>query len=343
MSGRRARPRSRTPRPSGRRASGRERSVIVTDAITGRRDAAHLEGLLDREEGGLRVEGVEGRLDEQEVRAAVEEARAPARGRPPRARRRSPRGPRGRSRPARSRAVLLVGPSAPATQHDRPGSRPSHRPRLPARAPGGRDVDVVDERLGAVVGLGDARLPLNGVRLDDVGPGGKVLAGGRPRRRRAGSGSAARGSPLTSRVPVAQRAPAVFLLGQPARLQQGPHRPVDDEDPPLQLTQAARRTAGRGLESPQPCSLAGRLPIAARCQAPRRSPIALSRRLRRLCRPPRCHPEELQPSRARRGRNLGGSLSPSGMTEDQAVSAGVSVGGVTVGGVGEGSGGGAES
>ena len=149
-------------------------------------EAAHLEGALDREESGLRVESVEGGLHEQQVGPAVEEAqgllvvdllelgeRHPAR----------PgvvhvAGQRGRpvGRPERARHP---GHAPVLLRHD-PVDRPASRARR-------RDVDVVGQRLGAVVGLRDPRA-VERVRLDDVGPGRQVLAVGGGRRRRGGSG-----------------------------------------------------------------------------------------------------------------------------------------------------------
>ena len=52
-----------------------ERSVIVPEIITGRRDAARLgEHLVDREDRRLGVQRVEDRLDQEEVGAAVDQA-----------------------------------------------------------------------------------------------------------------------------------------------------------------------------------------------------------------------------------------------------------------------------
>ena len=108
---------------------------------------------------------------------------------------------------------------------------------LPRRARR-RDVQVVDERLGAVVGLRDA-VGVEGVGLDDVGPGRQVLA-----VRGLDQVGPAQVQELVVALdvlrPAAQPLAPVLVLGQPVGLQQRPHRPVDDEDPPLQLTHELR-------------------------------------------------------------------------------------------------------
>ena len=93
-----------------------ERSVIVPEIITGRRDAAGGEDFLAGENRRLGVERVEDRLDQDDVGAAVDQARAIARHR---------RFVRSSNVTARKpglltsgdiEAVRLVGPSAPATK-----------------------------------------------------------------------------------------------------------------------------------------------------------------------------------------------------------------------------------
>jgi hypothetical protein len=197
-------------------------------------EAASLEGPLDREEGGLRVEGVEGGLHEQEIGPAVEEAqgllvvgllelgeRHPSGSgvvHVARQRRRLVRRPERAGHP-RDAALLL--------RHD-PVDRLAGRPRR-------RDVDFVRERLGAVIRLRDAR-GVERVRLDDVGPGRQVL----PVRGLDHVGATQVQQlvvALDLARPVVEALAAILLLREPVRLQQRPHRPVDDEDPALQLTQ----------------------------------------------------------------------------------------------------------
>ena len=75
--------------------------------------------------------------------------------------------------------------------------------------------------------------------------------------------------------PPAQPLAPVLVLGQPVGLQQRPHRPVDDEDPPLQLTHELRIPRAEILshsksvyqpwsETPKPTAVAGRPRVVRR-------------------------------------------------------------------------------
>ena len=70
-------------------------------------------------------------------------------------------------------SVRFVGPIAPATKRGRSGVRAVQRVGRVAREPRRRDVQLVDDRLEAVVGLRDRRR-VEGVGLDDVGAGLEV-------------------------------------------------------------------------------------------------------------------------------------------------------------------------
>ena len=136
--------------------------------------AVLLEQRLDREDRGLRVEGVEDRLDEEQVGAAVEQAAAGLLVR---------------------RHQLVVGHVAGGrvvdVGRDRGGAggRPEgagdvarlvgrplgHRVAHAAGEPGGLEVELVGQLLHAVVGQGD-RVGVERVGLEDVGAGLEVLA-----------------------------------------------------------------------------------------------------------------------------------------------------------------------
>ena len=137
--------------------------------------AALLEQRLDREDRGLGVEGVEDRLDEEQVR------------------RRRRRRPLAASRYAATSwskvtlrapgsltsgeidAVRVVGPSAPATYRGLSGVRAVTSSATRAGQPRRLEVELVGELLHAVVGQRD-RVGVEGVGLDDVGAGLEVLA-----------------------------------------------------------------------------------------------------------------------------------------------------------------------
>ena len=145
----------------------------VTEAMIGTRRSPFVEQLLDGEQRGLQVQDVERRLGEQDVDAAVDEA---------------PRllVIRGRASPRTSSAAPRVGDVAGHRGHavgraDGPGHEARaprvarrHRVGGAARDPCRGDVQLVGELLEAVVGEGDA-VGVEGVRLDDVGAGEKVL------------------------------------------------------------------------------------------------------------------------------------------------------------------------
>ena len=167
--------------------------------------AALLEQRLEREDRGLGVEGVEDRLDQQQVGAAVDEAAGllevgldqPVVGDVALARVVDVRRDRARwcwsGRARRS-------PSAAGR-----ASR-GHRVAGLAGQPGRLDVHLVGEVLHAVVGLGDP-LRAEGVGLDEVGAGLEVLPVDRRGSRRAGLRLSRSELPRTSCVQSANRSP----------------------------------------------------------------------------------------------------------------------------------------
>ena len=85
--------------------------------------AALLEERLEREDRGLGVQGVEDRLDQQEVGAAVDQPAGLPRGRPPTSSSKVTLRAPGSLTSGEMDAVLGVGPSEPATKRGRSGGR----------------------------------------------------------------------------------------------------------------------------------------------------------------------------------------------------------------------------
>ena len=212
---------------------------------------AHAELLLqapDREDRGLGVEGVEDRLDEEDVGAALEQAGGRlAVGRLELL----PRGvPRGRVVDVRRERGRPVG--RPQRSGDVAGAgrvRPLRFVGRGAGEAGRRDVHLADDVVAqAVVGLGDAG---RGERVggDDVGPGGKV---GRVRRlhgRRLRQAEEVVVAPHVTRV-IGEARPAEVALAEAVALEHRPHRPVEDENPVREEPGEARQPgAARGGRS----------------------------------------------------------------------------------------------
>ncbi len=156
--------RERPPAPVGDRHRDHERQRL----------AGRLADLVDRDERGLRVQRVEDRLDEQDVGAAVDEpadllgVRVLQLIEGDRAYRRVVDVRRDRQRPV----------GRPDRAGHEPGLLRRARRVLVGRGPGeprGGDVDLVHERLQAVVALGDG-VRVERVGLDDVGARLEVLA-----------------------------------------------------------------------------------------------------------------------------------------------------------------------
>ena len=127
-----------------------------------------------------------------------------------------------------SDSVRLVGPIAPATNRGRSGVRAVQAPRRLAREPRRRHVQLVDERLEAVVGLRDGGA-VERARLDDVGAGLEVRVvdaaddvGPRQHEQVVVALQVARvgGEPLAAEVG----------LGEAVALHHRAHRAVEDED-----------------------------------------------------------------------------------------------------------------
>ncbi len=195
--------------------------------------AAFVERAHDARERRLGVEGVEGGLDQQQVHAAVDQAQ-------------------GLLVVGRFELGIAHGPSAGVVDVARERGRLVRRPERTgdparpvrlrgrgrvdslARGAGGGDVDVVDERLGAVVGLRDA-VGVERVGLDDVRARGQVFAVGGLHEIRPAQVQELVVALDVLRPALEPLAPVV-LLGQPMGLQQRAHRPVDDEHTPLELS-----------------------------------------------------------------------------------------------------------
>ena len=194
-------------------------------------DAPFLEDVLDGDERRLGAEGVEDRLEQEDVRAAVEE--------PPhldlvrRAHLVERGGAVGRVVDVGRDRQRAVGRAHGAGDE----ARPVRRFRVPLV--GGRprqlrtlEVDVVDRVLERVVGLRD-RGPAEGVRLDDVGAGGEILVM---------DGADDVGPRKDEHVAVPAEVPRVIRealaaeigFRQLVALNHRPHRAVEDEDAALE-------------------------------------------------------------------------------------------------------------
>ena len=125
--------------------------MIVTEIISGSRDALLLEHVLDRDDAGLGVQRVEDRLEQQQVDAAVDQAAHLLLDTRRAARRTSMPRNAGLLTSGEIDSVRLVGPIEPATKRGRSGVL--RRPLVGGRArqPRAFDVQLVDERLEPVV------------------------------------------------------------------------------------------------------------------------------------------------------------------------------------------------
>ncbi len=219
---------------------------MVPETMTGQRRAALLEQRLQREDRRLGVQGVEDRLDQQHVRAAVDQAAGLA---------------------AVGLDELVEGDVAGArvvhVGRDRRrlagrAQRPDDVPRLVRGArghlvarlagePGRGHVELVGELLHAVVGEGDRR-GVEGVRRDQVGAGVEVLAVDRGDQVRRGDAEQVVVALHVGR-PVGEPLTAVARLVRPVPLDRRAHGAVEDEDALLeersQLRRGVRARSGR--------------------------------------------------------------------------------------------------
>ncbi len=149
-----------------------------------------------------------------------------------------------------SESVTLSGPTEPATKRFGPSAAASRAIRAPST------FMLVDRVLEPVVGLAD-RGRRERVRGRDVGAGVEVARGaisetisGCVRLRRSGS-------PLTSRVVVAEPLAAVVLLAEPAPLEQHAPGAVEHDDPLVEQRSQSRL----GLRSSGTSVIAQRGPV----------------------------------------------------------------------------------
>ena len=190
-------------------------------------DAFLLEDVLDGEDAGLGVQGVENRLEQQNVRAAVNQAaHLFLVGEPERVERRRAEG-----------RIVDIGRDrqGPVGRTERSGDEPRAIGglRQPLVAGGTRDpraleVQLVGERLQGIVGLHDRRAAER-VRLDDVGAGGEVLLvdfANHVGPRQAEQVVVA----LEVLGVIAKAFAAKVLLGQVVSLDHRAHRAVEDQD-----------------------------------------------------------------------------------------------------------------
>ena len=190
--------------------------------------AALLEHRLDGEDRRLGVQGVEDRLDEDQVRPTVEQAV----------------GGLGVRRHelveghVAGAGVVDVGRDGrrPRGRAERAGDVPLLVRRLrgrlvgdPAGEPGGLEVELVGQLLHAVVGQRD-RVGVEGVGLDDVGAGGEVLAVDRRDDVRLGDRQQVVVALEVAR-PVREALAAVARLRGPVALDRRAHGAVDHQDP----------------------------------------------------------------------------------------------------------------
>ena len=211
---------------AGQRAPGRVGDGAGNDQRQPR--AARGEGLLDREQRRLGVQRVEHRLDQQQIDAAFQQAARPPRRRPRTSSSKLIARKPGSLTSGEMDAVLLVGPSTPATKRGCPACAPATRaPRRVARRGRGA-VQLARQRLHAVVGQRD-RGRVEGVGLDDVGAGREVLrvdVADQPRLREREQVVVA----AQLARPVAEARAAVVLLGKPRALDHGAHGAVQQQD-----------------------------------------------------------------------------------------------------------------
>ncbi len=189
------------------------------------------EHLVDRDHRRLPVQRIEDRLDEQQIAAAVEKA----------AHLFLVRLAQLVERDRAKRRVVDVGGDRErlVRRPDRTcgEARAVWRPRRPFGArllgeTGAPDVELVGNRLEAVIGLGDGRA-VERVGLDDVAAGVEVLAVN------AGDGV---GTRQHEKIVVALEIPRVVLealaaevrFREVAALDHRPHRAIEDEDPLLE-------------------------------------------------------------------------------------------------------------
>jgi hypothetical protein len=187
-----------------------------------------LEQRLAGEDRRLGVEGVEDRLDEQQVGAALDEAAgllevggdelvvgdvALAR----------VVDVRGDGRRAVRRAEGAGDVARPV------GRALGHRVALGARDPGGGEVHLVGELDHVVVAQAD-RVGVEGVGLDEVGAGREVLAVDAGDDVGRGEDQQVVVAAQVAR-PVGEAVAAEVLLGEPVPLDHRAHRAVEDEDP----------------------------------------------------------------------------------------------------------------
>jgi hypothetical protein len=209
----------------------------------GQAEATRLEDLVDRDEGGLRVQRVEDRLDEQEVDVAVDE---------------------GLDLLAIGGAELVEGDAAGGRIVDVGGDRERLRRRAEGagdearlrrilrgpgvggfpRDPGRGEVQLADGRLEAVIGLGDG-VRAEGVRLGDVRAGLEIEVVDL-----ADHVGAVQAEELVVALQVAgvvlEELTPEIGLGQPVALDHRAHRPVEDEDPLGEQAFEGREALGAG-------------------------------------------------------------------------------------------------
>ena len=191
-----------------------------------------LEHLLDGDQRGLGVERVEDGLDQQQVDAALDQSPdLLGVGRPHLLER---DGAERRVVHVRRDREGAVGRPQVARDEARAPGEPCH-PRVchAARELRRRDVQLEDDRLEVVVGLGDGRRR-EGVGLDDVGAGVQVglVDGGDDVRPREDQQIVV---PLQIVRMTGEARAAVVLLAEAVTLDHGPHRSFEDQDAAVEL------------------------------------------------------------------------------------------------------------
>ena len=209
--------------------------------------------------------------------------------------------------------MRLVGPSAPATKRRRPSSFSAATARL-AREPRAFAVELVDDRLEAVVGLGD-RGGREGVGLDDVGAGAEIVQVDVADRVGLGQDEQVVVA-LEVLAVVAEALAAEVGLRQLERLDLGPHGAVEHQDalcggfarrpampsPTDRTTEGGSKSASRFCRSTRRRTEAmARAPRSGRCTSPAAG-CAASRADGRSRRPGRRGSWCRSGSRSRRGR-----------------------------------------
>ena len=204
-------------------------STMVPEMTNGSRIAGLVEQRLDGEDRGLGVERVEDRLDQEDVRAALDQTRGQFAVGDLELRPRDAAGSRIADVGAHRRGT--VGRAERPGHEARPvGLRPFGGVRRVARQTGGRDVEVAHRRrIEAVVRLRD---PGRGkrVRGQDVRSGLEIAGVDGADGRRLGEAQQVAVAAQVGRV-VAEALTSEVGLGELVGLEHRAHRAVEDEDP----------------------------------------------------------------------------------------------------------------